>query len=40
MIFYTVIQTLDLDFNEITIRKVAKDIDKIINDTIQYVVKE
>lgn len=34
------LQTLDLDFNEETIKKVAKDIDKIINDTIQYVIKE
>jgi hypothetical protein len=34
------LQTLDLDFNETTIKKVAKDIDKIINDTIQYVIKE
>ena len=34
------LQTLDLDFNELTIRKVAKDIDKIINNTIQYAVKE
>lgn len=34
------LQTLDLDFNEATIKKVARDIDKIINDTIQYVIKE
>ena len=34
------LQTLELDFNEETIKKVAKDIDKIINDTIQYAVKE
>jgi len=33
------LQTLDLDFNETTIKKVAKDIDKIINDTIQYAIK-
>jgi hypothetical protein len=32
------LQTLDLDFSEATIKKVAKDIDKIINDTIQYVI--
>jgi hypothetical protein len=31
------LQTLELDFNEETIKKVARDIDKIINDTIQYV---
>jgi hypothetical protein len=33
------LQTLEFDFNEETIKKVAKDIDKIINDTIQYVLK-
>ena len=31
------LQTLELDFNEETIKKLAKDIDKIINNTIQYV---
>ena len=31
------LQTLELDFSEETIKKVAKAIDKIINDTIQYV---
>jgi len=34
------LQTLDLDFNEDTIKKVAKDIDKIINETIQYAIKD
>jgi len=34
------LQTLDLDFNETTIKKVARDIDKIINETIQYIIKE
>jgi hypothetical protein len=34
------LQTLDLDFNETTLKKIAKDIDKIINETIQYIVKE
>jgi hypothetical protein len=34
------LQTLDLDFNDVTIKKVAKDINKIINDTIQYAINE
>jgi hypothetical protein len=34
------LQTLDFDYNESTIKKIAKDIDKIINETIQYIIKE